>query len=285
MLTISPIPRASLLLWLESLPISAITTHQQRECIFERTGGHPLAVNLLLRHCETASTTEEIEAILNETTQYEGTTDAIYSALWEREIVQVNGSEEVRQLLGFVSRLRNGFDKPLLTLLASRSSSMLSRFVKGWLHLFQRDGERWLPFHNSVRLFLVRKTSEDAFGHFQPDIDHGYHASIAEILARLPANDSWSWELVYHLHEASRHANVLRLVQASRVRQQLSEFRPFVDVRDEVMQGIRSAKALNDVDGLVRLLFVMLELESRSENVANSNCDLTARLLQLAAPR
>ena len=193
----------------------------------------------------------DIKEILDNAPTYSTGISAVYETLWEREIIEKNLTEE-KDFLGKIARLRNGFDEELSMLLASHSEQVITHFLKIWQRFFLKENGGWLPFHNSIRQFLIEKTSMDRFGSYRENHHIEYNSSIAEALQSLPIENSMRWELAFHLCESRQYDELLKLISVDSVIAYARQFRLIEDIQEEILLGFRACKrvrgTLEDLD-------------------------------------
>ncbi|MGL4944123.1 MAG: ATP-binding protein [Thermoguttaceae bacterium] len=272
-ITLAPIPRSELMRWLSAWDKVALSPEQIQK-LFELTGGHPLAIYLVLNEIAQKAGEMDVDSILGSTIPFSDNVTTGYESLWDREIVAKKLTDE-KDFLAKIARLRNGFDKDLARLLASGSDNVIEHFLKIWQRLFLQENGKWMPFHNSIIQFLREKTSEDAFGDNDPNRHKAYHAAIAVALQSLPVENTKWWDLAFHLCESAQYDELLKMVTVENVIAQSKQFRPLEDVKEEILLGFRACKETGNYAEFVRLIFVMLDLEVRSWNI-DGMCDLRA---------
>lgn len=256
---IQPLSREAVLRVVERMEFSPDLSSEQQSQVYTLSAGHPLALAYLLRHLIEASDAAMRQRILDTTEQYEGDIEAQYHSYWR----QFEHEYALTDLLGLLARMRRAIDISWVNSWATRT--VVEQLNRTLAHYFRReDHHRWYFFHNSFRLFLLKKTSESSPGHFDPVRDREFHHELAERCAQAPSSSLWSWEELYHRIFAGEHEVVLQRATPSLFRQQLYAFRPIDSIRIDIQLALRSAVVQRDAVALARLLLTATEMDQRA---------------------
>lgn len=238
--------------------LAGFSSEVDRDLMFERSAGHPLALRYLVERLRTVGTTDEQNSFLANEPAYGGDVDTIYARAWR----DIESNELAKKALAFVA-LAEGFLRPEMLdgLVGTEATD------KAWshaAHLLQRDkADGWSVFHNSFRLFLQDKTGQ-RFG--KPDA--GATTKRLEELASAAAvarpDDPQRWLELRYRSRAQDDSAVLRLAQPERFRKQLSEGRSPRAIRDDIKLAFQSVERARDAPKLVQLLLSRHEIEMRS---------------------
>lgn len=256
---------------LSNLPVSL--SDDQRHSVFTISQGHPLAVGLLINHLRDASTPTAVDAILNSTEPYAGDIDKVYASYW----YAIAEDAEVVRLLALLGRLRRHIDIGWLHGFIPLAAMNKLKTPLG--HLFNREAtSRWFFFHNSFRLFIRYQTAT-LVAATPEENETTLHGSLADECTKSAAGTPWAWESLYHLAEAGRHDEVLRIATARHFRDQMLALRPLDAIADDIRHAIRSAKEVRDVIALVRLVLAAAEFAQRLDGVSSQEvADVLLRL-------
>ncbi len=263
---IQPLSREAVLRVVERMEFSPNLSSEQQSQVYTLSAGHPLALAYLLRHLIEASDAAMRQSILDTTEQYEGDIEAQYHSYWR----QFEHEYALTDLLGLLARTRRAIDISWVRSWATRT--VVEQLNRTLAHYFRReDHHRWYFFHNSFRLFLLKKTSESSPGHFDPVRDREFHHELAERCNQAPSSSLWSWEELYHRTFAGEHAVVLQRATPSWFRQQLYAFRPIDSIRTDVQLALRSAVVQRDPVALARLLLTAAEMDQRASHLERTS--------------
>jgi hypothetical protein len=263
---IQPLSREDVLRVIERMEFSPELSIEQQSQVYTLSAGHPLALAYLLRHLIEASDSAMRQRILDTTEQYEGDINAQYHSYWR----QFEHKYALTDLLGLLARIRRAIDISWVRSWAA--GPVVEQLNRTLAHYFRReDHNRWYFFHNSFRLFLLKKTSESSPGHFDPARDREFHHELAERCNQALSTSPWSWEELYHRIFASEHAVVLQRATPSWFRQQLYAFRPIDSIRTDVQLALRSAVIQRDSVALARLLLTAAEMDQRAAHLERTS--------------
>jgi hypothetical protein len=255
--------------------LSSILSNEQRDQIYSLSGGHPLALTYLLQRLKATASELNVEVVLNTAEPYTGDIEAQYHSYW-RQIIEQH--VDAADLLGLLSRLRGVIDWGWVRTWAPRRvADSVQRMLP---HYFRRESiHRWYFFHNSFRLFLLRKTTELTPGDVDLAREQTFHRELANYCSQAPANSRWAWEELYHRCLAGEHETVVERATQAWFRQQAFSHRPLLAIRTDAQLALRSAIALRDPVALARLLLVMTEMDQRHAHLEET--EYVSLLLEL----
>ena len=168
--------------------------------------------------------------------------------------------------LGLLARVRG----PIPTKWVAQWSTpqILRKLQRLLLTYFQQEGEsRWVFFHNSFRLFLVRRTGEPLLGQSSDDLDRAYHRELAE---RYEASTTpWRWEALYHRYSAGEYPAVVAMAMPEWFREQVDALQPLDALQTDARLALRAAGICKDVVALARLTLIWAGLEQRADTLEN----------------
>lgn len=258
-IVISPLTRSNVYAAINGWPgCSELIDDNKRE-IFEKSLGHPLSLVYLLQFIIGDSRKNFDEAI-DEFPVYQGHIEQSYSIYWR----QIEGDQNLVNLLGLLSRLRVPINTQVLDRWADRST--IYQFLSSAAHYFKKDSDlSWRFFHNSFRQFILDKTNRNLFGHFDESKNTEYHRTLADYCLQSMDNNPMRWETVYHLFNAKQIETVIETGTQSYFREQFFNLRNISSVTDDIDAVLLSAKELNDPLAVVRCILIECELRERKE--------------------
>jgi hypothetical protein len=166
----------------------------ERNRIFELSGGHPLALIYLLKQICQVQESEARTQLLEETVPYTGDIDEQYWTHWRR----IEDDETLVQTLGLLARVRGAIPLEWFTRWVNRET--LRKLQQLFLTYLQKEGENyWVFFHNSFRLFLEERTAEPLIGQTSDQQNLEHHQKLAELYQAAAA--PYRWETLYHLYK------------------------------------------------------------------------------------
>ncbi|MGP1272742.1 MAG: ATP-binding protein [Phycisphaerales bacterium] len=236
------------------LPVSPSAEQQERIVVL--SGGHPLALSLLLNRLKGATTADQMSAALTDTIAFTGDVDKYYFSYWQ----QIEAVASLADLLGLLARLRRPID---IDWVASwNPSPPLGELRRRFGHFFREVRPGHLEFfHNSFRQFILSRTATLSGG-TPANANRDFHMRIATICETSDAPNSW--EVVYHLAMAGDAVGVLARATPDYFRQQLSALRPLESVARDARYVAAAAGQLGNADTLVAFALFLSELSQRA---------------------
>jgi hypothetical protein len=229
----------------------------QVDRVYSLSAGHPLALGLLLNALHGATEVQALTALLDDAVPYEGDIERQYYSYW----TQVETDDELVHLLGRVARLRRVINLEWVGSWAG--VPLMTRFRRKFAHFFRKEtATHWYFFHNSFRLFVVKRTQEAVPGTPDPGRDQRFHRELADS-CESSSDHYWKWEEIYHRVAAGQHDVVLARATPAFFRSQLFAFRHIDAIASDIRLALRSAAAREDVVALTRLNLAAAEMEQR----------------------
>ena len=263
-ITISPLDRRAVFSIIEASSLSISLQESTKEKILHLSEGHPLSLSYLLQKIQNITEEEQFNTVLNEVTPYKGNIEQNYEVYWKGL-----KSEEIRKLLGYISRLRGVID--LNEVIKWMEDSVVEQFIKTACHFFRKKTEtHWHFFHNSFRQFILAKTGRNIFSVPDEKRDQEYHNQLAQYAANAPTNTPWSWEELYHRACAGDNNAVIKLGSQDRFRKQFYAFRPLTDIIDDISLCLKAAKEEMDGLAIIRAFLIEKELRDRDANLRDA---------------
>ena len=238
----------------EAVPI---LNADERQRVFELSGGHPLALIYLLKQLRQTREQEERAQVLEEAVPYEGDIEAQYWAHWRA----IEEDDALVHTLGLLARVRGPI--PMTWVAGWLEAVTLRKLKRLFITYFDEEGEdRWVFFHNSFRLFLVERTAEPLPGQTPEHQNQAYHRELAGRCEASPA--PWRWEALYHRCNAGEYAAVVAMATPEWFREQIEALRPLDAVQTDARLALQAAGMCRDVVALARLTLVGAALEQRA---------------------
>jgi hypothetical protein len=256
-----PLKRQAVMQIIERTGLPSKLSAEQRELVYQLSGGHPLALIYLLQHIQEAPDAETVTIILQETVPYKGRIEEHYYSYW-RQIEDTN-DDELEHFLGLIARLRGVIDLDWIQKTGT-SRNVIRRFREKLFYYFRReDNYRWYFFHNSFRLFLLDKTATLPPDGFDSQIDKDFYHELAEKCAS--SEDSyWGWEELYYRVKAEEHELVLQISSQESFSKQFLTFRPIDAIEADIKFALQSVDILKNPVALTRLLLAGAELSQKA---------------------
>jgi hypothetical protein len=252
-----PLDRGAVFRIIESASAGVLLSQEQKEQVYALSAGHPLSLGILLKRLADADGPTGLQSVLDSAEAYQGNIEREYYSYWK----QVESDPELAQLLALLGRMRTVIDLGWVRTWAD--SGAVTKLISLFGHYFRReDDSRWYFFHDSFRLFLVRKTAESSPGMWSPEQDRAFHGQIARICSR-QTGSPWAWEELYHWAQAAEHEIVLERAQPTWFSSQLLALRPIDAIESDILLAMRSAAALKDPVALARLVLAGAETSQR----------------------
>jgi len=256
-----PLSREAVLQVTEDAGITVELTNEQKEDIYIRSGGHPLALEYILKQLQNVTDTTAIDDVLQKTERFKGDITAQYHSYWKT----IESDDDLTDLIGLLARMRGVIDLSWVNMWAD--PNVVKRLKRELSHYFRiekiENHERWYFFHNSFRLFLLEKTAESRPGSFDQALDHKFYRELAEKCAESSKASYWAWEELCYRVSAEEHEMVLKLASQERFRSQFLAFRPMGAILTDIGLAMRSVAARKDPVAFTRLVLAGAEITER----------------------
>ncbi len=271
-ITMEPLGREAVLSIVSQTGFNPTPTAEEKDRIYQLSGGHPLALAYLLNRLRTSGS--GVSKILTEAEPFPGRIDAQYTAHWR----QIQSDRELVDLLAMLARVRGGIEIPWVEKWASQNA--LYRLYSEFSYYFRQEASgRWCFFHNSFRIFLLEKT-ERLPGISSSSGAQSLYGRLADVAAS--AGPPWSWDEVFYRVKAGEEERALELATLSAFREQLFAGRAWSEIREDLELLLPLPLPRRDVEDLARLLFIGMEIEQRAFNLDEyADCPIPELLLRL----
>lgn len=210
-ITMEPLGREAVRSIVSQTGFNPTPTAEEKDRIYQLSGGHPLALAYLLNRLRTSNS--GISQLLAEAEPFPGRIDTQYTAHWR----QIQDNRELVDLLAMLARVRGGIEIPWVETWASPNA--LYRLHSEFSHYFRQESSgRWYFFHNSFRIFLLEKT-ERLPGISSSAGDQSLYRRLADAAAS--AGPPWSWDEIFYRVKAREGDRALELATLPAFREQL----------------------------------------------------------------
>lgn len=253
-ITMRPIERRDLIDIVEATDdLAPAPTPDERERIFELSGGHPLALNYIinrLRHASGAAIADTLNAV----EAFGEDIDGQYATIWALAEDKV----DLARLLALLARTRGPVRIEWLRRWAANQP--LHTVTTRLVYLFRQElGGRWTFFHNSFRAFLIERTR----GLLALGGDAGLFAELADRCAESDPGEPERADELYYRWSAGDTTRVLFLSDPESLRAQFVAGRSATTIRDDLALGLDAAVAERDVVALTRIVLCSAEFRQR----------------------
>jgi hypothetical protein len=256
--------RANVFGMCESLSLPAPLTPEQKDLVYGRADGYPLATMYLLGQLMNTDAAQ-VDSLLQADAAFSGDIETLYATYWD-----ATTGTGVHELLGLLCRMRVSFDiRDAVTWVQNLDAQAFIRQIK---HFFQTvDGNKWSFFHNSFRQYLLRRTSEDLLDGYSEDLNRSQHLKLSSLAQKQEKNSAFGREVIFHLYEGGDIKAVLSLATQELFRSQFFALRNPGQIFDDIGLVVRAARHELDGIGLVRAWLIDRELNEREWCLDNAS--------------
>jgi len=243
---------------IERFPLNISINLEQKELIFQKTNGHPLALIYLLNNINQMEDFNRLTQFLEDHSRFGENVEELYLNHWE----PIRNTEAVK-FFGIISRLRGFLD---FNWILEEFGIDKVTLLKTFLHYFRKEGSRLYFFHNSFREFLQKKSQE-----FTPDmetsIDIYYHNQILEKIenSNLPEHHHLKYDLIYHYYHAEQYNKIFDLSVPDYFRNQFYGLRPYNQIKDDINLALKALRPPFNHISIFNLILIGAELHQRNE--------------------
>lgn len=256
-ITIDLLDRKAVLNYIGQYQPKVHLTPEQKEKVFELSKGHPLQLTYLLEQLSAVS--ENILAVLGSDFNY-ASIDDYYQKIWD----SINDDADLQSMLSVMARVRGEIDPDFVNEWGF-PDKVKAEFRKKAFHLFSKSRHAWVFFHNSFRQFIIRQTATDALtGKASPKKDQELHTKLADLYAA--SKVAPVWDRLFHLYHSRQYHLFIKEATGQAFLEQILAYRPIEKVRQDMKLGLRIAGEQRDHVLLMRYLFMLSELNTRTEN-------------------
>lgn len=244
--------------YIDNLDSSIQLTGSQKLQVFEKSQGHPLYLSYLVEKINKADsigdTIESFEVI-------DGSIDNYYKKIWK----PIQKEDSQIQFLGLIARINGSINLQFIQEWGFQPS-VLKSFREKARFLFNETERTLSFFHNSFKQFLLHHTSLNYLtGEYDPTGNIKYHNLLADYYVKSEIEKSWKQN--HHLFQAQQYDRFVSVVTPDSFTEQLLNFRPAEEIKQDAKLGIEIARQNRDINTLVRYLFSLAEIERRLFNI------------------
>ncbi|MDP4183778.1 MAG: ATP-binding protein [Bacteroidota bacterium] len=230
---------------------------EQKSKIFEKTQGHPLYLNYLI---ENILTSEDVSLSIDSFSKIEGKIEEYYGKIWN----PIQKDQKLVDFLGLIARINGTINLGFIQEW-DFERSIIRSFSDNAKFLFNQSKNEWNFFHNSFRQFLLQKTTLNLLtGEYDRNQNLTFHTTLANLYKNSKAEPNWKQN--YHLFIAEKFEEFITLVTPESFIDQLQNYRPVKEIKQDAKLGIEIARRKKDVVVLVKYLFALAEIERRQYN-------------------
>lgn len=241
-----------------------------RQRIFEISQGHPLVTRYLIEALRGSDAARRQGLLAGEFT-FAGDLETVYSSAWR----DIEGDSDARDVMGYLARAEGPIQAELLARAASAEA--VERALASTQHLLSRGPQGLSVFHNSFRLFLLRKPRL-RFGEPALDYSSTVYRQLAQLACVAAAGSAQRWLELRYLARAQRDSEVLALAQPARFRHQLADARPGADIQADIRLSFNAARSAPNATTVFRLLLARDEIGRRTDTLGNAPAVVDALL-------
>ena len=198
---------------------------EQKEIVFNKSTGHPLALIYLLRTISQQDDVTLIEDILEQYPSYRTNIEEVYQSHWN----VIKDDPETCKFFGEISRLRKYI--PLSWVIQAYGDKHF-RILNQFMQYFRVElKERAYFFHASFQEFIQIETQKLLDIPLE-DLNAKFHFELVQKIRKfvLSPTDPFRYEILYHLYHARMHDEIFELISQEFFRNQFFGFRSTQDI-------------------------------------------------------
>ena len=202
---------------------------EQKEIVFNKSNGHPLALIYLLRTISQQDDVTLIEDILEQYPSYRTNIEEVYQSHWN----VIKDDPETCKFFGEISRLRKYI--PLGWVIQAYGEKHF-RILNQFMQYFRVElKERAYFFHTSFQEFIQRETQK-LLDIPREDLNAKFHIELVQKIRKfeLFPTDPFRYEVLYHLYHARMHDEIFDLISQKFFRNQFFSFRSTYDIEMDI---------------------------------------------------
>ena len=228
----------------------------QKNIVFEKSEGHPLALKLILKQvsrCKNMNLDSQLQTI----DKFNNSIEEAYYSHWKK----IKENTKLVRLLGLVSRMTEGIDWNWIFQWEEQDQDTIDVFKKDLWYYFEEEGEKWYFFHNSFRVFIEHKTIEKPHGGIDKNEDKKFH----KLLAKYIGVTTYKFGEIFHLYKAEAYQDIINISTQKYFKEQIDQFCHPSTVLDDIKFSILAAKKENNLNHIFNLM-----LSGSTVNLINS---------------
>ena len=226
---IENLSKSQVLKILSKYDIGIDLTTQQKESVFSKSNGHPLALIYLLRTISQQDDKTIIEEILDQYPSYKTNIEEVYQSHWN----VIKDDPETIKFFGEISRLRKYI--PLGWVIQAYGDKHFRILNQFWQYFRVELKERAYFFHASFQEFIQKETQK-LLDISRGDLNAKFHLELVQKIKPhiLSLTDPFRYEVLYHLYHARMHDEILDLISQKFFRNQFLSFRSTHDIEMDI---------------------------------------------------
>ena len=240
---IDKLPKGIVLKIINKSKLKVNLSNNQKNIVFEKCEGHPLALRLILKkisHCKNTNLDSQLQTI----DKFDKSIEEEYYSHWK----QIKENTKLVRLLGFVSRMTEGIDWNWISQWEEQDT--IDVFKKDLWYYFEEENEKWYFFHNSFRVFIEYKTIEKPHGGPDWNEDKKFHKILSERISKTP----YKFGEIFHLYKAEAYQNIINISTQKYFKEQIDQFCHPSIVLDDIRFSILAAKEKNNLNQIFNLM-------------------------------
>ena len=252
------------------------TDADNRNALAEACQGNPLILTYLLNGFDAKKDTTVAEAI-TAAGNYTGDIDQYYRSALSVPLTDLENKYLLALLCRAVPIIPTRWlqDWPERTRLERLYTQIIAPFIR-------EDNGQLYFIHNSLVAFLKEETRSKLPGaDFEKD-ERDYHWTLADRCGNSSCAEPLGRAKVLHLARAKRDKELLALLSSSWLREAISAFLPYAEIRSLILLGLGAAWKCQEFGEVVRLILLNFELAERIGRIEPE--DLAKALLELDQP-
>ena len=218
-------------------------SNNQKDIVFEKCEGHPLALKLTLKKISRITNNIQIDSTLQTIDSFDRSIESAYYSHWRR----IEENTQLVRMLGLISRLTEGIDWGWVSQWEKQET--IDFFKRELWYYFEEENEKWYFFHNSFRVFIERKTIEKPHGGTDRNKDKEFHKILAKEIKKTPDK----FGEVFHLYKAEAHQDIVDISTQKYFKNQIDNFCHPSVVLDNIRLSILASGKLNNLEHIFNL--------------------------------
>ena len=244
-IVIEKLSKQSVLSMIDKSDLKISLDGKQKNIIFEKSEGHPLALKLILKQTSLCDNNRSLNSILQNIDKYHKSIETAYYSHWKK----IRENTKLTRLLGLVSRLTEGINWHWVSQWQDQDQDTIELFKKEFWYYFDEENEKWYFFHNSFRIFIERKTIEKPHGDLDWNKDKKFHKYLAEKVKDTPDK----FGEIFHFYKAEEYKKIIEISTQNYFKKQIDVFCPPSNVLEDIKFSISAAGKQNNLNHIFKL--------------------------------
>jgi hypothetical protein len=254
---ITPLSQAAIF---EIADLAELPEYVSRPGLFEASSGHPLTVRYLVNALQAATDAESADAILSEEEGIGRHVEEIYDRIWE----SLNAETDGFYALGLIARSEGPIRLEDLAKRIEESTLDGVLHKAGFVLRVAGKPIEAEVFHNSFRLFVIRRTAS-RFGERSEQKEKEFNAALADIATACDVASPQRWNELRYRARAGQSQKVSELATPEYFRERLRRFHPVHELLADLRLVYRASIETDGPLALISKLFIEKEIDYRTE--------------------